>query len=129
MLRLLFTLAIMGFGVYWYAENRGLAVGFSPFTPVYYWKYTGQDVRNIKVRGVADSIKLSVSGQLTEGRATVEIRENGNLIARQVYKAGDYFFRDIKYKVDPGDYVVTFKLEGAKGQLYFDWVATRYKSI
>jgi hypothetical protein len=37
---LLLLLALLGF--YWYAERYGLAVGYAPFLPVFYWKYTGE---------------------------------------------------------------------------------------
>lgn len=53
---LLLLLALLG--LYWYAERYGLAVGYPPFLPVFYWKYTGEAQYPIRVRGLHNVLKV-----------------------------------------------------------------------
>jgi hypothetical protein len=46
--RTLLILALIVAGVYFYAERFGLAVGYAPFTPVFYWNYTGESFNQIR---------------------------------------------------------------------------------
>lgn len=70
-MRSLVLLLLVALGVYWYAENRGLAVGYPPFLPVVYWKYTGEARYPVRVTGLLDAVKVKVEGELREGRLAV----------------------------------------------------------
>ena len=57
-MRTLLFLALAALGLYWYAERYGLAVGYPPFLPVFYWKYTGEAEYPVRVTGLYDALKV-----------------------------------------------------------------------
>ena len=111
-MRTLLFLALAALGLYWYAERYGLAVGYPPFLPVFYWKYTGEAEYPVRVTGLYDALKVKVSGRLEEGRLRV------------VY--GGAFQDEVRFGVSPGAYLLRFELQGAKGQVRYDWVTTKF---
>jgi len=125
--RTLLVLALLLGGLYLYAENFGLAVGGPPFIPVYYWKYSGTATKQLRVSGIADSVKVMVSGRLSEGSVTIEVRQGGQLISAPKTYTGN--FKDqLQYRVSPGLYDIVFRLERAKGSVRYDWVSTKFDS-
>ncbi|MCH1927455.1 hypothetical protein L6232_21895, partial [Shewanella sp. C31] len=59
-MRSLLFLALLALGLYWYAERYGLAVGYPPFLPVFYWNYTGEARYPLRVTGLYDQVKVKV---------------------------------------------------------------------
>lgn len=123
MLRLLLLLAAL-LGLYWYAERYGLAVGYPPFLPVFYWKYSGEAQYPLKVTGLYDTVKVKVSGSLQEGRVFVALLERGRPLGERVFQGS--FQEEVRFPVRPGEYLLRFRLEEAKGQVRYDWVATKF---
>jgi len=80
---LLLLLALLG--LYWYAERYGLAVGYPPFLPVFYWKYTGEAQYPIRVRGLYDVLKVQVSGRLDQGRLQVALLKDGRPVGERTF--------------------------------------------
>lgn len=68
-MRTLLFLALLALGLYWYAERYGLAVGYPPFLPVFYWNYTGEARYPLRVTGLNDAVKVKVVGNLRGGPA------------------------------------------------------------
>lgn len=58
-MRPLFLVGLVLLG-YWYADRYGLAVGYPPFLPVFYWKYTGEARYPIRVTGTYDTLKVKL---------------------------------------------------------------------
>jgi len=123
-MRSLLFLALAALGLYWYAERYGLAVGYPPFLPVFYWKYTGEAVYPIRVTGLYDAVKVKVSGSLQEGRLQVALLKGGRPLGERTF-AGT-FQEELRFPVEAGEYALRFHLEGAKGQVRYDWVATKF---
>ncbi|WP_022798577.1 hypothetical protein [Thermus islandicus] len=123
-MRSLLLLALVGLGVYWYADRYGLAVGYPPFLPVFYWKYTGEAQYPIRVTGLYDAVKVKVAGELQEGRLQVALLKGGRPLGER--PLAGRFQEELRFPVEPGEYVLRFRLEGAKGQVRYDWVATKF---
>jgi hypothetical protein len=119
---LLLLLALLG--LYWYAERYGLAVGYPPFLPVFYWKYTGEAQYPIRVHGLYDVLKVQVSGRLDQGRLQVALLKDGRPVGERTF-AG-VFQEVVRFPVEEGGYVLRLRLENAKGQVRYDWVATKF---
>jgi hypothetical protein len=119
---LLLLLALLG--LYWYAERYGLAVGYPPFLPVFYWKYTGEAQYPIRVRGLYNVLKVQVSGRLDQGRLQVALLKHGRPMGERTL-AG-VFQEAVRFPVGEGGYVLRLRLENAKGQVRYDWVATKF---
>lgn len=127
MIRMILYLGVIVGALYWYAENYGLAAGYAPFTPVFYWKHTGEAVYEMRVTGVSDLIKVMVSGELQEGTFQVEVRKGGRVVASPVTYQGK-FNGELKYPTpDAGNYQLRFSTNGAKGYVKFDWVSTKFE--
>ncbi|BBL82657.1 hypothetical protein TthAA37_15220 [Thermus thermophilus] len=114
----------MALGLYWYAERYGLAVGYPPFLPVFYWKYTGEAEYPVRVTGLYDALKVKVSGRLEEGRLRVVLLRDGRKVGERSY--GGAFQDEVRFGVSPGAYLLRFELQGAKGQVRYDWVTTKF---
>ncbi|GGM97173.1 hypothetical protein GCM10007092_08580 [Thermus composti] len=123
-MRSLLVLALAALGLYWYAERYGLAVGYPPFLPVFYWKYTGEARYPVRVTGLYDALKVKVSGKLSEGRLRVVLLKDGREVGERRYSGA--FQEEVRFGVAPGDYLLRFELEEAKGQVRYDWVATKF---
>ena len=123
-MRTLLLLALLALGLYWYAERYGLAVGYPPFLPVFYWKYTGEAQYPIRVSGLYDAVKVKVTGSLREGQLFVALLKEGRSLGEKVY-AGN-FQEDVRFPVSPGEYLLRFQLQGAKGRVRYDWVTTKF---
>jgi hypothetical protein len=119
---LLLLLALLG--LYWYAERYGLAVGYPPFLPVFYWKYTGEALYPLRVTGLYDAVKVRVSGSLQEGRLQVALLKDGRALGERTF-AGS-FQEEVRFPVQAGEYTLRFRLEGAKGRVSYDWVSTKF---
>jgi hypothetical protein len=119
---LLLLLALLG--LYWYAERYGLAVGYPPFLPVFYWKYTGEAQYRILVRGLHDVLKVQVSGRLDQGRLQVALLKDGRAVGERTF-AGS-FQEEVRFPIQAGEYTLRFRLEGAKGRVSYDWVSTKF---
>ena len=123
-MRTLLFLALAALGLYWYAERYGLAVGYPPFLPVFYWKYTGEAEYPVRVTGLYDALKVKVSGRLEEGRLRVVLLRDGRKVGERTY--GGAFQDEVRFGVSPGAYLLRFALQGAKGQVRYDWVTTKF---
>ncbi len=123
-MRTLLLLALLVLGLYWYAERYGLAVGYPPFLPVFYWKYTGEAQYPIRVSGLHDAVKVKVSGDLEEGRLSVALLRGGRVVGERVYSGS--FQEEARFPASPGEYLLRFQLQGAKGRVRYDWVTTKF---
>jgi len=123
--RSLVLITLIAVGVYFYAERYGLAVGYAPFTPVYYWNYSGESLNQIRATGVRAFIKVTVSGELRKGSFEVEIRRTGQSSPGLVKRYQGRFAEEIRYPVDANLYDVVFRFREARGQIRMDWVAAR----
>ncbi|WP_117237405.1 hypothetical protein [Thermus sediminis] len=123
-MRSLLLLVLAALGLYWYAERYGLAVGYPPFLPVFYWKYTGEALYPIRVTGLYDSVKVVVSGSLQEGRLRVALLRDGRAVGERAFAGA--FREELRFPVQAGEYALRFRLEGAKGQVRYDWVTTKF---
>lgn len=119
------VLLLLALGVYLYAERRGLALGYPPFLPVLYWKYTGEARYGLRVTGVQDAIKVRLQGELREGRLHLALRREGGAQALERTYSGR-FQDEVRYPAEPGAYQLVLRLEGAKGWARYDWVGTRF---
>lgn len=122
-MRSLLFLVVAVVGLFIYADRYGLAVGYAPFTPVFYWNYSGEAHYGLNTSGL-DAIKVMVSGQLRQGGLGVEVRKGGQLIANPVRYRGT-FNNTLRYQTDQGQYEIVFKLDKARGQVRYDWVGTK----
>ncbi|WP_244363278.1 hypothetical protein [Thermus brockianus] len=123
-MRSLLLLALAALSLYWYAERYGLAVGYPPFLPVFYWKYTGEARYPLRVTGLYDAVKVRVAGSLQEGRLEVALVQGERVVGGRAY-AGR-FQEEVRFPVSPGEYFLRFRLQDAKGQVRYDWVATKF---
>jgi len=123
-MRSLLVLALAALGVYWYADRYGLAVGYPPFLPVFYWKYTGEAQYPIRVTGLYDAVKVKVVGELQEGRLRLALLKGGGTLGEKAFSGT--FQEELRFPVGAGEYVLRFRLEGAKGRVRYDWVTTRF---
>ncbi|AEV15664.1 MAG: hypothetical protein NZ846_03290 [Thermus sp.] len=123
-MRSLLLLLLLALGLYWYADRYGLAVGYPPFLPVFYWKYTGEARYPLRVTGLYDAVKVKVAGNLEEGRLSLALLREGRQVGERHF-AGR-FQEEVRFAVTPGEYLLRFRLEGAKGQVRYDWVATKF---
>ncbi len=121
---LLFLALIVG-ALYFYAERFGLAVGYAPFTPVYYWNYTGESRNQIRATGARAFVKVTVSGDLRQGSLEVEIRRSGQSNPGLLKRYQGRFADEIRYPADANLYDVVFRFKDARGQARMDWVAAR----
>jgi len=124
-MRTLLFLALIAAGVYFYAERYGLAVGYAPFTPVFYWNYTGEARNQIRVTGIRAFLKVTVNGDLRQGSFEVEIRRAGQSSPGLVKRYQGRFSEEIRYPADANLYDVYFRFKDARGQVRMDWVAAR----
>ena len=112
-------------GLYWYAETRGLFIGWPPFTPVLLWNYTGERAYDIYLRGDTDSVKVRVEGHLRRGRLWVAVaRKDGRVVKEKEFS--NTFREEFKQKLPPGAYLVRFSFEEATGWAKLDWVSTKF---
>ena len=123
-MRTLLLLAALALGLYWYAERYGLAVGYPPFLPVFYWNYTGEARYPLRVTGLHDAVKVKVAGSLREGELSVSLLKEGRPVGEKVYRGS--FQEEVRFPVGPGEYLLRIKLQRAKGQVRYDWVATKF---
>ncbi len=123
-MRTLLFLALLLGGGYWYAERRGLALGYPPFLPVLYWNYTGEARYSLRVTGTQDAVKLRLEGELREGVLEVGLWAGERALFRRAFRGP--FREELRYQVEPGLYEVRFRLVGAKGLVRYDWVATKF---
>ncbi|MCS7067250.1 MAG: hypothetical protein N2Z75_03695 [Meiothermus sp.] len=124
-MRTLLFLALIAGGVYFYAERFGLAIGYAPFTPVYYWNYTGETRNQIRATGIRAFIKVTVSGDLRQGHFEVEVRRTGQSSPGLIKRYQGRFAEEIRYPADANLYDVVFRFKDARGQVRMDWVAAR----
>lgn len=125
-MRFLLVLALLAAALAYYAERVGLAVGYPPFIPMVYWKYSGEHRYDLRVTGINAAVKVKVNGQLNDGSLEVSIAQNGRQIGQSRRYKGR--FSDIAlFYVNPGLYTVRFKLQDAKGYIRLDWVSTRFE--
>ncbi|GAO74539.1 hypothetical protein [Meiothermus ruber] len=124
-MRTLLILALIAGGVYFYAERFGLAVGYAPFTPVFYWNYSGEVRNQIRATGIRAFVKVTVSGELRQGSFEVEIRRAGQNNPGLVKRYQGRFSEEIRYPVEANLYDVIFRIKDARGQVRMDWVAAR----
>ncbi|GIW34756.1 hypothetical protein [Meiothermus sp.] len=124
-MRTLLFLALIVGGVYFYAERYGLAVGYAPFTPVYYWNYTGETRNQVRATGIRAFVKVTVSGDLRKGSFEVEVRRAGQTSPGLLKRYQGRFAEEIRYPVDANLYDVIFRFKDARGQIRMDWVAAR----
>lgn len=124
-MRSLLFLLLVALGLYVYADRYGLALGYPPFLPVFYWKYTGEARYPVRVTGTYDTLKVKVAGELKEGRLLVGLASGANP-PRSPKALSGAFQEEFRYPVEPGEYVLVFRLEGAKGQVRYDWVTTKF---
>ncbi len=124
-MRTLLILALIAGGVYFYAERFGLAVGYAPFTPVFYWNYSGEVRNQIRATGIRAFVKVTVSGELRQGSFEVEIRRAGQNNPGLVKRYQGRFSEEIRYPVEANLYDVIFRIKNARGQVRMDWVAAR----
>ena len=118
-------MALLAGGVYFYAERYGLALGYAPFTPVYYWNYTGETRSRVQAIGVRAFVKVMVSGELQRGSLEVEIRRADQNATGLIKRYQGRFADEIRYPADANLYDVYFRLKDARGQVRMDWVAAR----
>lgn len=123
--RSLLFLALIVAGVYFYAERFGLAVGYAPFTPVFYWNYTGESFNQVRATGIRAFIKVTVSGDLRQGSFEVEVRRTGQTSPGLIKRYQGRFAEEIRYPADASLYDVIFRFKDARGQARMDWVAAR----
>ncbi len=124
-MRTLLFLALIVGALYFYAERFGLAVGYAPFTPVYYWNYTGESRNQIRATGARAFVKVTVSGDLRQGSLEVEIRRSGQSNPGLLKRYQGRFADEIRYPADANLYDVVFRFKDARGQARMDWVAAR----
>ncbi|GEM84229.1 hypothetical protein [Meiothermus hypogaeus] len=124
-MRTLLFLALIVGGVYFYAERYGLAVGYAPFTPVYYWNYTGETRNQVRATGIRAFVKVTVSGDLRKGSFEVEVRRAGQTSPGLLKRYQGRFAEEIRYPADANLYDVIFRFKDARGQIRMDWVAAR----
>ena len=100
-------------------------MGYPPFLPVFYWKYTGEARYPIRVTGTYDTLKVKLWGQLKEGRLLVDLVSRGGP-AKAFWVFSGAFQEELRYPVEAGEYVLVFRLEKAKGRVRYDWVTTKF---
>ncbi|AEB11212.1 hypothetical protein [Marinithermus hydrothermalis] len=125
-MRILLFLAVLLGGVYWYAENYGLALGYPPFTPVWYWNYTGESVYRVRVSGVTDAVKVKLRGELQEGRLEVRVNREGERRVVASLTLRGRFDRVLTQRVNAGMYEVHLRVTNARGYAFLDWVSTKF---
>ncbi|GEM86118.1 hypothetical protein [Meiothermus granaticius] len=125
-MRSLLFLVVVAAGLFLYANRFGLAVGYAPFTPVFYWNYTGEAQYDLNTSGL-DAIKIVLNGQLSQGELEVEVRKGGQPVTSSVQYRGR-FDNTLRYQVDQGQYKIVFKLNQARGRVRYDWVGTKNSS-
>ncbi len=123
--RTLLFLALIVAGVYFYAERFGLAVGFAPFTPVYFWNYTGEAHYQIRATGIRAFIQVTVGGELQHGSLEVEIRRTGQTSPGLIRRYQGRFAEEIRYPASPNQHDVIFRFNDARGQIRMDWFSAR----
>lgn len=69
-------------------------------------------------------MKVKVSGRLEEGRLRVVLLRDGRKVGERTY--GGAFQDEVRFGVSPGAYLLRFELQGAKGQVRYDWVTTKF---
>ncbi|WP_018466483.1 hypothetical protein [Calidithermus timidus] len=126
MLRFVLVLVLLAAALAYYAEQVGLAVGYPPFIPMLYWKYSGEHKYDLRVTGVNAAVKVRVDGQLNDGLLEVSIAQNGRQVGQSRRYKGRFTDTALFY-VNPGMYTVRFKLQDAKGYARLDWVSTRFE--
>lgn len=111
--------------IWYYANEFGLKVGYPPYTPVYYWDYTGIVHQTLWVTGPRGFIAVKLDGKLDEGSLEVSVNkpENSQVLLQKRYTRK--FAEDNKVPLEPGYYDVAFKLINAKGLIRYDWFAAR----
>jgi hypothetical protein len=119
---LLVLAAILG-AAYFYVDSNGGSVGFPPFTPMFYWKYSGEASYPLAVRGHQRYAKLAISGELKEGQLELYVRRNGQMTTQPKVFSGT-FSETTRYPKMEGDYEFIFKMTEAKGFVRHDLVAT-----
>lgn len=125
-MRFLLVLILLAAALAYYAEQAGLAVGYPPFIPMVYWKYSGEHRYDLRVTGMNAAVKVKVDGQLNDGSLEVSIAQNGRQIGQSRRYKGRFTDTALFY-VSPGLYTVRFKLQDAKGYIRLDWVSTRFE--
>jgi len=120
------VVVLIAVGLYWYAENYGIYLGYPPFTPVFLWNYTGERVYEVTLRGSGESIKVKVRGELKEGSLRVQIERGGEVLARTKPLTGAFSLA-FKHKLQPGRYTLRFLFQRAKGWVRLDWVSTKFQ--
>lgn len=121
-MRTLLFLALAALGLYWYAERYGLAVGY-PLPPVFYWKYTGEaeyrpghgPLRRLEGEGLGEA-----GGGEAQGRPVAGRPQGGRADLRRRLPGRGALRRE------PRAYLLRFELQGAKGQVRYDWVTTKF---
>jgi len=121
--RALLFFVVAAAGLFFYADRFGLAVGYAPFTPVFYWNYNGEARYGLNTTGL-NAIKIVLDGRLNEGGLEVKVLKGGQPIANPV-QYRDTFNNTLTYQADSGQYEIVFKLDKAKGQVRYDWVGTK----
>jgi len=119
---LLFFILFLG-AVFFYVDRQGGAIGYAPFTPVYYWNYSGDARYQLRALGVSDFIKISVEGNLSQGSLEVWVMRGNGVVSSKVYSKT--FGEVIRIPVQPGYYDVVFRLKDARGRVRYDWVTAK----
>lgn len=122
-MRTLLFFVACGLFLFYYADRYGLAIGYAPFTPVFYWNYSGEARYSLNTSGL-NAIKIVLDGRLNEGELQVNITRGGQPIANPVPYSGA-FNNTLTYQADQGQYEIVFKLDKARGQIRYDWVGTK----
>lgn len=120
------TLLLFGLflaAIFLYVDHQGGAIGYAPFTPVYYWKYSGDARYMLRATGANSFVKVQVSGKLQEGSLEVWVMRGNDVIGSRAYTRS--FSETLRYPVEAGIYEVVFRLKNARGQARLDWVTAK----
>lgn len=124
-MRSLLLAALGAIAIWYYANEFGLKVGYPPFTPVYYWDYTGTIRQTLWVGAPRGFIAIRLNGKLEQGSLEVIINRPENSQVQLQKRYTKVFTDDTKVPLQPGYYDVTFKLINTRGNIRYDWFSAR----
>jgi hypothetical protein len=119
----LLLFAAIAIGAYMYVDSNGGSAGAPPFTPMFYWKYSGEASYPLTVRSNGHYAKLVLSGALKEGQIELSVLRDGRPIGPVKVLTGT-FSDTTRYPKIGGNYQFIFKAVSVKGYLRHDLVST-----
>lgn len=112
--------------IWYYADQNGLQLGYPPFTPVFYWNYTGEMRQSLRSSGATGFLAININGNLSQGRVDAYINRSDNSYALLQRQYNRSFKDQLRVKADPGYYDLYFKFNNMRGWIRYDWFAANH---